>query len=76
MAGLTANADTKAGIILALHSFWAISYGPNISKLIISFPAQPVKLVIWLLSFLLVVAFFIAFIRSAYQGGHGAYAKD
>jgi hypothetical protein len=67
MAGLTANADTKAGIILALHSFWAISYGPNISKLIISFPVQPVKLAIWILSFLLVVAFFIAFIRSAYK---------
>jgi hypothetical protein len=67
MAGLTANADTKAGIILALHSFWAISYGPNLSKLIISFPVQPVKLAIWTLSFLLVVAFFIAFIRSAYK---------
>jgi len=67
MAGLTANADTKAGIILAIHSFWAISYGPNLSKLIISFPAQPVKLAIWVLSFLLVMIFFIAFIRSAYK---------
>ncbi|PKN37433.1 MAG: hypothetical protein CVU62_10620 [Deltaproteobacteria bacterium HGW-Deltaproteobacteria-2] len=65
MAGLTANADTKAGIILAIHSFWAISYGPNLSKLIISFPVQPMKLVVWILSVLLVVAFFIAFIRSA-----------
>jgi hypothetical protein len=65
MAGLTANADTKAGIILAIHSFWAISYGPNLSKLIISFPTQPIKLVIWIISVLLVVAFFIAFIRSA-----------
>ena len=44
MSGLTTNADTKAGIILAIHSFWAISYGPNLSKLIISFPAQPMKL--------------------------------
>ena len=65
MAGLTTNADTKAGIILAIHSFWAISYGPNLSKLIISFPVQPMKLSIWILSVLLVVAFFIAFIRSA-----------
>ena len=65
MAGLTVNADTKAGIILAIHSFWAISYGPNLSKLIISFPAQPMKLAIWIISVLLVVAFFIAFIRSA-----------
>jgi hypothetical protein len=67
MAGLTANADTKAGIILAIHSFWAISYGPNLSKLIISFPAPPIKLAIWGLSFLLVMIFFIAFIRSAYK---------
>ena len=67
MAGLTTNADTKAGIILAIHSFWAISYGPNLSKLIISFPAQPMKLAIWIISVLLVVAFFIAFIRSAYK---------
>ncbi len=67
MAGLTVNADTKAGIILAIHSFWAISYGPNLTKLIISFPARPVKLVIWVISFLLVMAFFIAFIRSAYK---------
>ena len=65
MAGLTTNADTKAGIILAIHSFWAISYGPNLSKLIISFPVQPMKLAVWILSVLLVVAFFIAFIRSA-----------
>jgi len=65
MAGLTTNADTKAGIILAIHSFWAISYGPNLSKLIISFPVQPMKLTIWIISVLLVVAFFIAFIRSA-----------
>ena len=65
MAGLTVSADTKAGIILAIHSFWAISYGPNLSKLIISFPVQPMKLSIWILSVLLVVAFFIAFIRSA-----------
>ena len=65
MAGLTTNADTKAGIILAIHSFWAISYGPNLSKLIISFPAQPMKVSVWILSVLLVVAFFIAFIRSA-----------
>ncbi len=65
MAGLTTNADTKAGIILAIHSFWAISYGPNLSKLIISFPVQPTKLVVWIISILLVVAFFIAFIRSA-----------
>ena len=65
MAGLTVNADTKAGIILAIHSFWAISYGPNLSKLIISFPVQPMKLAIWIISVLLVVAFFIAFIRSA-----------
>jgi hypothetical protein len=65
MAGLTTNADTKAGIILAIHSFWAISYGPNLSKLIISFPVQPMKLAIWIISVLLVVAFFIAFIRSA-----------
>jgi sulfur carrier protein ThiS len=65
MAGLTTNADTKAGIILAIHSFWAISYGPNLSKLIISFPAQPMKVAVWILSVLLVVAFFIAFIRSA-----------
>ena len=65
MAGLTVNADTKAGIILAIHSFWAISYGPNLSKLIISFPTQPMKLAVWILSVLLVVAFFIAFIRSA-----------
>jgi hypothetical protein len=67
MAGLTANADTKAGIILAIHSFWAISYGPNLSKLIISFPAQPMKSAIWVLSFLLVMTFFILFIRSAYK---------
>jgi len=67
MADLTANADTKAGIILAIHSFWAISYGPNLSKLIISFPAQPMKLAIWVLSFLLVMTFFIVFIRSAYK---------
>jgi hypothetical protein len=67
MAGLTANADTKAGIILAIHSFWAISYGPNLSRLIISFPAQPMKLAIWILSCLLVMIFFIAFIRSAYK---------
>jgi hypothetical protein len=67
MAGLTANADTKAGIILAIHSFWAISYGPNLSKLIISFSAQPMKLVIWVLSLLLVITFFILFIRSAYK---------
>ena len=67
MAGLTANADTKAGIILAVHSFWAISYGPNLPKLIISFPAQPMKLAIWVLSFLLVMIFFITFIRSAYK---------
>ena len=65
MAGLTVSEDTKAGIILAIHSFWAISYGPNLSKLIISFPVQPMKLSIWILSVLLVVAFFIAFIRSA-----------
>ena len=65
MAGLTANADTKAGIIIAIHSFWAISYGPNLSKLIISFLVQPMKLAIWIISVLLVVAFFIAFIRSA-----------
>ena len=65
MAGLTVSADTKAAIILAIHSFWAISYGPNLSKLIISFPVQPMKLSIWILSVLLVVAFFIAFIRSA-----------
>ena len=65
MAGLTVNADTKAGIILAIHSFWAISYGPNLSKLIISFPVQPMKLAIWIIAVLLVVAFFIAFIRSA-----------
>ena len=65
MAGLTTNADTKAGIILAIHSFWAISYGPNLSKFIISFPVQPMKLAIWIISVLLVVAFFIAFIRSA-----------
>jgi hypothetical protein len=65
MAGLTTNADTKAGIILAIHSFWAISYGPNLSKLIISFPVQPMKLSIWILSVLLVVAFFTAFIHSA-----------
>ena len=65
MAGLTVSAVTKAGIILAIHSFWAISYGPNLSKLIISFPVQPMKLSIWILSVLLVVAFFIAFIRSA-----------
>ena len=65
MAGLTVSADTNAGIILAIHSFWAISYGPNLSKLIISFPVQPMKLSIWILSVLLVVAFFIAFIRSA-----------
>jgi hypothetical protein len=67
MAGLTANADTKAGIILAIHSFWAISYGPNLSKLIISFPARPMKLAIWVLSCLLVLTFFIAFIRSAHK---------
>jgi hypothetical protein len=67
MAGLTANADTKAGIILAIHSFWAISYGPNLSKLIISFPTPPAKLAIWGLSFLLVMTFVIAFIRSAYK---------
>jgi len=67
MAGLTANADAKAGIILAIHSFWAISYGPNISKLIISFPTQPMKLAVWILSFLLVIIFFILFIRSAYK---------
>ncbi len=67
MARLTANADTKAGIILAIHSFWAISYGPNLSKLIISFSARPMKLAIWGLSFLLVTIFFIAFIRSAYK---------
>ena len=65
MAGLTVNADTKAGIIHAIHSFWAISYGPNQSKLIISFPVQPMKLAIWIIAVLLVVAFFIAFIRSA-----------
>ena len=66
MAGLTANADTKAGIILAIHSFWAISYGPNLSKLIITFPAPPMKLAIWVLTFLLVMTFFIAFVLSAY----------
>lgn len=65
MAGFTVNADTKAGIILTIHSFWAIYYGPNLSKLIISFPVQPMKLAIWIISVLLVVAFFIAFIRSA-----------
>jgi hypothetical protein len=67
LGGLTVNADTKAGIILAIHSFWAISYGPNMTKLIISFPARQLKLAIWVLSFLLVMAFFIAFIRSAYK---------
>ena len=71
MAGLTANADTKAGIILAIHSFWAISYGPNLSKLIITFPAPPMKLAIWVLSFLLVMTFFIAFILSAYKTAKG-----
>lgn len=65
MANLTVNADTKAGIILAIHSFWAISYGPNLSKLIIVFPVQPIKLAFWIISVLLVVAFFLAFIRSA-----------
>jgi hypothetical protein len=67
MAGLTANADTKAGIILAIHSFWAICYGPNLSKLIISFPVPPMQLAIWALSFLLVMVFFAAFIRSAFK---------
>jgi len=67
MVGLTANADTKAGIILAIHSFWAISYGPNLSKLIISFPLKSIKMILWLLSFLLIIAFFIAFIRSGYK---------
>jgi len=59
MSGLTANADTKAGIILTIHSFWAIFYGPNLSKLIISFPVSPLKLAIWSLSFFLVITFFI-----------------
>jgi hypothetical protein len=54
---------SEAGIILALYSFWAISYGPNISKLIIAFPAPPLKFAVWMLSFSLAVAFFIAFIR-------------
>jgi hypothetical protein len=67
MAGLTANADTKAGIILAIHSFWAISYGPNLSRLIVSFPVQPMKLAMWVISCLLVLIFFIAFVRSAYK---------
>jgi hypothetical protein len=26
MAGLTVNVDTKAGIIITIHSFWAIYY--------------------------------------------------
>ena len=67
MPGLTANADTKAGIILTIHSFWAMSYGSNLSKLIISFPAPPLRLAIWSLSFLLVITFFIFFIRSAHK---------
>jgi hypothetical protein len=41
MAGLTANADTKAGIILAIHSFWAISYGPNLSRLLAAVKRMP-----------------------------------
>lgn len=65
MSGLTGNADTKAGIILAIHSFWAISYGPSLSKLVISLPVQPIKLIFWIISVLLVIAFFLVFINSA-----------
>ena len=64
MAGLATNADAKAGFILAIHAFWAISYGPNLQRLIISFRATPVKVTIWGLSFLPVVTFFLAFIFS------------
>jgi hypothetical protein len=67
MVGLTASADTKAEIILAIHSFWAITYGPHLPNLIISFPAKPMKLAIWFLSSMLVMIFFLVFIRSAYK---------
>jgi hypothetical protein len=65
MSGLTANADTKAGIILTIHSFWAISYGSNLSKLIVTFPVSPLKLALWGLAVTLVVTFLIFFICSA-----------
>lgn len=65
--GLTGNADTKAAIILTFHSFWAISFGTNLSKLIVTLPASHLKMVLWAVSFLLTCAFFIAFVRSAYQ---------
>ena len=67
MTGLTTNADTKAGVMLTLHSYWAIVFSPNLSKLIIQFPAPPFKMFLWLISFLLTCAFFITFIRSAYE---------
>jgi hypothetical protein len=65
MSGLTANADTKAGIILTIHSFWAISYGPNLSRLVVKLPLTPPKLAIWGLAVVLVIAFLVLFIRSA-----------
>lgn len=67
MADLTSNADTKAGVMLTFHSVWAICFGPNITKLIIQLPVPPLKMTLWVISFLLTCALFIAFIRSAYQ---------
>ena len=67
MAELTSNADTKAGVMLTFHSIWAICFGPNITKLIIQLPAPPLKMTLWVVSFLLTCALFVAFIRSAYQ---------
>ncbi|MCX5851163.1 MAG: hypothetical protein NT072_03775 [Deltaproteobacteria bacterium] len=66
MTALNTNADTKAGVMLTFHSIWAICFGPNVTKLIIQLPAPPLKMTLWVVSFLLTCALFIAFIRSAY----------
>lgn len=67
MADLSSNADTKAGVMLTFHSVWAICFGPQITKLIIQLPVPPLKMSLWVASFLLTCALFIAFVRSAYQ---------
>lgn len=67
MTALTTNADAKAGVMLTFHSYWAIVFSPNLSKLIIPFPAPPLKMILWVSSFFLSCAFFIAFVRSGYE---------
>ena len=65
MSGLTANADTKAGIILTIHSFWAISYGANLSRLAVPFPLATPRLAVWATALVLAIGFLAFFVRSA-----------